>query len=554
MMSLVPPTQPLPYMAMRWLWLLAAALVGCGGAPVKKKKPTGDGADPAKAQLLVNEAKNELESEHFQQARKLLDEANRFSDVKVRHHIELTNQAIDKGEARKVGEQANALAKQGRCSEAVEATAKVAGARPDTEVPKRLRAHTNKALAACIRGLLDKDELAAAQRVIASPAARSAFTAKKRAAVAKEVHQAVINKLQDRIAPTMAEREWAKATEVLLNTVKAGEAKPSERDELLTEVRAGIAADVDALVAANFGAKKGAEEALVTVDALLKAGFYLPAQHASEEEEKKTDGTDARVAKLFRKDGPTKTPPKATGPNVPTEHVPAKLNDLRNELAMWVTCQRLHCHSQPTKQGWLYGHANLRPTYEPAGEPLRQLRHGRSVWRIAEAGDNVLISRKDPGQLADLRARSHVAWGWLPKSALRWENTAEWLPPGSAIIGARVWGPLRKGSKTYELGTVVGADGNEVQVQRLADRDIVIAARSSLHFGVVKKGIKVMAFCEATKLQPAVVASVKLVKHATQGESRAKVNCVDAAGKTSGTQDANFGALRMKPEWLPRRR
>ena len=534
---------------------MMAALLGCG-APEKKKTNTGNGADPAKAKLLVNEAKTELGESNFEKARQLLDEANRYSNMEIRHQIDLTNQEINKAEAKKVGGDASKLAGEGKCQEALDMTAKLASSRPDTDVPKRVRALTEKGLIDCVNGLIEGSKLKESQTFIASGSIKAGLDGKAAKELTEAVHEAVLGQLLERVTPAMGERKWADASGILIKAVKDGEALPAERDELLKPIRDGIAEDVKKLVDTYFEEPKGAKKALKQVDALLTAGFYLSLEETERAEDAKAEGDNDRFSKLLKGAGSDKKEPesKKNDPFAPTEAVPKELRKLRKELALWVVCGEIRCKVASVKKMWMYGHGPIVGAFTPDAKPLRDLKHGRAVWKIGTAGNRVLVARTDPGRLNGLRPRAHAAWGWVTSNMLRTEDTSEWLPPGNAIIGTLVWGPLRTGDKKYELGKVTGVEGASIQVQRLADRDVMIVARAALHYGVVKKGLKVLAFCEPTKQQEAVVESVKLVKHETQGDSKATVVCMDDKGKPGKTHEDAFGALRIKPQWLPRRR
>jgi hypothetical protein len=142
--------------------------------------------------------------------------------------------------------------------------------------------------------------------------------------------------------------------------------------------------------------------------------------------------------------------------------------------------------------------------------------------------------------------------GWIASSALRPQDTSEWLPPGDAIVGTRVWGPLREGSQDLELGKAIAVDGNGVQVQRLSDKNVVTLPRARLQFGLTKKDTKVLAMCSATSMGAAVIEKVIEPKHESLGDPRAVLRCLDDQGQPSGkTREDPLGALRTKREWLP---
>jgi len=236
----------------------------------------------------------------------------------------------------------------------------------------------------------------------------------------------------------------------------------------------------------------------------------------------------------------------------PTKMEPKELARLRRELAFWVACSSVQCAASGPKKMWLYGNATLHLPFKPLAKSTNQLRTGRAVWEIARGGGVVLIANIDPGKLADLAARAHKGLGWVSAAGLKAEDTSESLPPGDSIVGVRVWGPLREKEPTYEIGTVTAVEGVNVQVQRMSDRMVVSMPRGKLRFGVAKKGIKVLVFCESTKQSTAIIEKVKESTSAL-GDPTVEVKCLDAAGKPTGKKHkTQMGGLRIRPEWLPK--
>jgi len=217
----------------------------------------------------------------------------------------------------------------------------------------------------------------------------------------------------------------------------------------------------------------------------------------------------------------------------------------------------VRCQASAPKAVWVYGNAKLRPVNDPRGEPRAEaLAHGTKAWQIAVATGWALLALKDPGQLDGLAERAAPAAGWVKDNALKGEDTTEWLPPGDAMVGTRVWAPLRKGDKNYELGHVVSVKGGRVTIRRLTDREEVVVSQGQVHFGLVKKGTKVLGFCtKFTKLEPALVESVKLTKYEQQGDPLVTLRCLDADGKpTDKTKEGQLASVRVDPNWLPHRR
>ena len=166
----------------------------------------------------------------------------------------------------------------------------------------------------------------------------------------------------------------------------------------------------------------------------------------------------------------------------------------------------------------------------------------------------MLVAKKDPGKIDGIPPRVRVAQGWVKASALKNGDTGSWLPPGDAIIGTRVWGPLRKGQTTFELGKIIKTKGTDVAVERMADRTIITIARSKIRFGTISKGTKVLAMCDKSKLTPSEAVIEKVTKPKLGGDPVVTVGCLDAAGNPAASRDEQLGALRSKPAWLPPRR
>jgi hypothetical protein len=120
-------------------------------------------------------------------------------------------------------------------------------------------------------------------------------------------------------------------------------------------------------------------------------------------------------------------------------------------------------------------------------------------------------------------------------------------------VGTRVWGPLREGQKEYELGQVIKLKGNDVAVERLADRSIVTVALSKARFGTVSKDTKILARCaHAIKPEPAVIDKVNFPK---KGDPVVTYTCLNKDGSRSDTtRDDQLGAVRANPADLPARR
>jgi hypothetical protein len=534
--------------AMRWTILLLVAAVGCGGAETKGAKGGDDGADPAKAQLLVNEAKNKIESESYDDARELLRQANSLSDAEVRHKIKLATQAVDEAESANISKRVDVISDKGSCEEGLELAAKSLEGKQDTGVPSLVKQQTAEKLLECVGGVLEDGELARARKIQLEGHAKSAMDPGSYKKLSDAVHKAVKATLTKQVAKAMEAGDWAKVSGILHEAVKKGEAGVTDREAMLSPVRKGIAKDIAKIVGEAFGESDGAEAALKNVDTLLTAGFWK--QRAVEAAaDQQVDDDDARLQELLKGNKKAAADGGKTAAGGATKLMPKKLSKLRSELAFWVGCSAIRCKEAGPTEMWAYGHAPLHPSHDPNGNAEGKLKHARRVWKIAAGGGMVLVASRKPGKLGNLKARAHAGVGWVKSSGLKSQDTAEFLPPGEAIVGTRVWGPLHKDAKEYELGEVIGQEGAKLQVQRLSDRGITVLARAQLHFGVTSKGMKVLAMC-GNSMSEAVIDKVKEPRHKGRGDARATMTCK----KDSKKREDPLGAIRIKRAWLPQRR
>ncbi|MBW2455597.1 MAG: hypothetical protein JRI68_13850, partial [Deltaproteobacteria bacterium] len=406
----------------------------------------------------------------------------------------------------------------------------------------------------CLSDVIEAGELARARKLAADPSAKKGLESKKYKGFKDEVGEAVIQALLEKTGEASKKGRWTEATAALHAAVDAGEASPKDRERVLKKIRKGIAAEIKEIVGEAFG-EPGAKRELKKVDKLIKAGFWLP--RPVEDAAAKMDDEQARMQKLLTGEDKPKPPSEATDEDTedkPTVMVPKELARLRRELAFWVACSQVGCSESGPKKVWLYGNATLHSPFEPNKDSTNQLKTGRAVWEIARGTGKALIANVDPGKLDDLAARAHKGLGWVSTDRLKPEDTSEWLPPGDSIVGARVWGPLREKEPNFEIGTVTAVEGANVQVQRMSDRMVVSIPRASVHYGVAKKGLKVLALCEGTQQSGALIEKVKPKKSAL-GDPTVVLKCLDGAGKPTGKkQSLQMGGLRIKPEWLPKRR
>jgi hypothetical protein len=326
-------------------------------------------------------------------------------------------------------------------------------------------------------------------------------------------------------------KKWADVVAAVRALVKSGDATIKDVGPAMELVDKGVRADLTALVDGAIGQPKTVADALGAFDRLAAVLWLADA-------------------------GAGKAPPPAASKLDPGP-MPADVVALRGKLAFWLACAAVRCTATEPRQVWTYGHAPLTPTLEPKGKPLETVQHGTAVWEIAAAAGVVLVSKTNPGALADISARAKPAWGWLPAANVRSEDTTEWLPPGDSLVGTRVWAPLRDGKdQLLEIGTVVALEKGQVKVRRMADRQEVLVGRGRLFFGAVKPGMRILAMCGGSLTPTAArVESVKETKFEAQGDPVVKLTCLDPKEQpTSEVRNDQLGSVRTKVEWLPKAR
>lgn len=501
------------------MWLLALA---CGPDTANKKSShpedlLGDedpNVDVRKAKQHIERAVSALRDGKLEQARKELALAEPYADELKRDEIARVRQSIDSTEADKYVPDINKAATSGKCEDAVSAAAEVIAANKGA-IPLFVRERTSKKILKCLLDQLAVDlsigrELAEDKKIesVLDKASYQEFVSK--------VTDATVKELIGRFDEPLAARDWKKAKELLNELVARKEAGDNEYNRIMDVIRKGIAEDVTTKVNEGLAEKSGVASYLTDVDALIA------------------------LAEWGEKKGSA-----AAGTPMPDE-----VQKGRDALALWSVCSGFKCSLVSPAEVWTFGHMELKPALAPSDDALETIKHGTKLWRIADSSGWVLVARKDPGALEGVPARLPVAAGWIKASGIKTADTSEMLPPGDSIVGTRVWGPLREGETTWELGKVMSVKGSDLGIERIADGAIVTMARSKVRFGTLKKGIKVLARCaHPLNLEPAVIESVEFPK---KGDPVATLSCLDKDEKpTATTRKELIGALRSKPAWLP---
>jgi hypothetical protein len=475
--------------------------------------------DVPRARASVEAAMKSMREKDIAGSRKHLDEAEPFANDKVREEIRSVRQRLDEIEAGGRVPPVLALVDAGKCREAVALVAKIVDERRGTTVPRFVQKHTGQRLLDCLSKLLAGD-LAVGRSLLGDAEVKKALDKAVYNGLRLRVTDATVDVAIKRFDDAISAREWVAVSKALATAVSRGEIGKRERRKIIGIVRKGVAEDAEKLVAEALSKSLGVEKFVAQLDALIAAADWV-----LEPDDKRTPA-------------------------------PPKLMLLRAQLAFWGSCSKVACRAVEKKKMWVLGKADLRGPHDPGGKakPKSALKHAQPVWALGAGRGITLVATADPGDVSDdVKDRFVSASGWVASGDLRKDDTSEWLPPGDAIIGTRVWGPLREGQKEYEFGVVRAVDGRKVDVERLADGRRSKVDRLKVRFGSTTKGLKVLSRCDhPLKLEPAVLEGVNF---AAKGDPVARVRCVGAGGKPAGpVRQTQLGALRSKSEWLPRRR
>ncbi len=504
------------------LMIVAAFLCGCNGSE-KDPKSADDAtqADPVRSRKILYEGEAAAKKGNYKKARALFKDAERYATLNVREEIRKAREHTDNKEAKAFAEDIINAAERGDCATAMDDTLPIIDR--GEGVARSIRLHTDKAIVACVQDMLsdeEKDQLAAARKLMASAPAKKALMGSSHAALSKVLRKAVKVALKEVVNEPLKERGWAAALKAVDGLIKAGKAGEAERDKVMTLVRKGIVDDIAEAHAEALADTTVGKQKLKEIEALLDIGW----------------------------------PKDAKGKR--TAAVPKDMAGKRLELAFVIACDTVRCKTDNVGKRWTLGDVQPRPALEPGGKPAGKIiKSGTMVWEIATGGAGSLVTLEDPGKLDGPGARAGLGVGWVKSSALKTEDTSEWLPPGQSLVGVRVWAPLRKGQKLLELGRVIKVKGR-ITVRRLADRKEINVSRGQLRFGATKKGTKVMGYCrKLTKLEPALIADVKEVMYEVQGDPLVTLSCLDDQGKPTGVKkEGQLGSIRMNSSWLPKQR
>ena len=487
-------------------------LVACGDKGGEKPKtPSSSRVDVRKARELIIEADEARERGEFDGARALLSTAEPLADVTVREEIRVSRELVDEVQGKAFAEDIVNAAEDARCDEAIADTVTVV--KISEGLALFVRRFTSESIADCIDDEIDEGELAKVRKRLEADDTALSLEPKFLKKLKKKLRKRVAKKMKKALDKPYEKGDWSAVLEKTAELVDDGIAGDDEKAKVLDNVREAITEEIGELHEGAIGASTGAESALKTIDELVALAWQ--------------------------------------------DKAPKKIAKKRKELAFWIACASVRCKASEPREVWTYGRVGLRNVQNPRGDASEEMaEHGTQMWEIANAPGWVLVSLKHPGDLDGIAARAVPAAGWFKDSEVKREDTSEWLPPGDSLMGARVWGPLRKGDKNFELGTVIKLAGGKVTVRRMADRGEIELSRGKLHFGLVKKGTKVLGYCRSfTKLEPSLVHAAKLTNLQHDADPLVTLACLDEDGaRTGAIKEGQLGSVRIDPAWLPARR
>lgn len=466
------------------------------------------GVDPNKARKLLARAEVALVKKDIAGVKRLTGQAEPFADEAVREEIRDLLQRADRSVAKEEAPKILELAKTGQCQKAAEETARVAEAQRGTAVIRFLKEDVSKPILGCLLDALAIDVSVARELAEVGAIKKALHTIDFDQWEAK-LDETIVGSLVSSLQATMSKRNWSKAVVELDEMVARKEAGPRDVARVMKVIRNGITDDVVKKTAAGLGVKLGAANLLKDIDALIAAGRWSEA-----------------------------------------EPMPDVVRERSEEAAMWAICAAQDCTLSSPQAVWAYGLLEPRPVLDVTGKATARIKHGRKVWRLTEGRGLVLVADHDPGALDGIGARIPVAVGWVPAASLASSDTAERLPPGDAIVGTRVWGPLRGAGKEWELGVVQEAKGDSLTIERISDGKSTTARRAEVRFGTVKPGTRVLALCvHPVKLESARIDEVIPM---SPGDPHVKLSCLDDKGAPTGVlREVLLGSLRARMTDIP---
>lgn len=490
------------------LWL-GVTLSACPPPPPPKKvespEERAEKDKYRKAKQLIDKANVAFGDKDFDQARKLLREANEMKVDSLTFQIKEEMEKVDKRHAKLWANEAEDSLGEGDCKGAFTQLASPMRDLESDVFDKEVRKTIGSVLVKCLQGKLDaatgSGNYAAARKLMLDEDVKTVLGPGAHKKMLTALEESILEALKAGIAEPISAKRWVDAMRVADDAAKNGETNAEGAKVLLGLVRQGVTPEVAGLAQRNIG-QRDAAKALAEVDALIKLVGWDVTGAAKE--------------------------------NAPPEIVARK----RMALMAWIEAQRVKFKpdKKPEKR-FAHGKIALFASNDTATAAKREINPATPVWIIGRTKDLALIIESDPGN-AVAEALFERVIGWAPLARLATKNTADWLPPDDQMPGLRVWAPMRTDEPNLELGTVVSVKGQDVVVKRLADDKEISVKRNVLRLGRLEAGMRILNNCQA-KVQ------VTLIEEVLKDQRTVKLVCEGGLRK-----DEVLPGLRIRPEDL----
>lgn len=496
--------------------LMLAALPACEETP-PPKDPSSQ-IDPAeqakikKSRQKIDAANEAADTKKYDDARKLLREAQELGVESHKFEISEVLEKVDKRQAKLWANEAHDLFEAKKCEEAFAKLAEQINDLDSETFTREVRRLAGDEGQKCASGAVDELMTAgkfAEARAFANAAPTKAVLgpgdAKK---LATELDLVIVEALKGQVAEPIKAKKWDEAVGKIDAAVKANHATEEIAAQVLAVVREAAAPELAAQAGRAVG-QADAKKQLGLVDATMKLLKW----------------------ELTSPEGVA--PPKEKA-------APEDLARKRDGLATWVEAARLNIKmgKRPEKK-YLHGKYAVLPAMKIDAPSKRDLEAGSEVWLLGVSKDKALVADSDPGTFV-LSAQFERAIGWVPFDRLMKDPTAEWLPPNDQLKDEQVWAPLGTDDLLW-LGKVTEVKGKEISVQSLADSSKVAKfTRDKLRAGKLAVGLKLVAQCKDPK------KVVTLDEIVPPGRS-VRLNCEG----TEGIKEEVLENLRTKVDLLP---
>lgn len=496
---------------------LSLATSGCGGEPPPKPR-TAATVDPEE-QARIDQSRKTIDGANaamnervYDRARKLLAEAKALDVESHRFEIGEAIEKIDKREAKLYANEAAERFEQMDCLGGLKELADKITALESEAFTREVRRLAGPGALQCIeRAVADATKggrWVEARALVGAPETKIVLGSSVKKVVT-DLHAAIELAMVTMIRPDIDAQRWADAMAKLDAAMKKGDADEALAAKALGALRVALAPKIGEMAVAAI-AQPNAAKVLAQVDELIRlARWEIMAPDVAELAKEKA--------------------------------LPSGLARKRDALATWVEAARLRM--KPVKRAermYTWGKVAVLPAASVDAPSKRDLAPSVEVWVLGRTKDRALVADADPGAVP-LAGMLERAAGWVPSARLSPKPTYDKVPPDDQLPGTMVWAPLRPPDALLELGTVTAVTGNDVQVKRLADDQVIQVGRKALRSGRLAQGIRVVTHCTAKDQ----VAEIDEVLTAGRAVPAVRVKCPNGS-----TKEELFPSLRTRPDLL----